>query len=124
MPGMSTLSLPLDVVTSALEQELRLREFEIELLKETANAVSSQLQLDNVLQLIAERARTLVQAETLLIPILNEDCSEYTYKAGCGKNADEIVGTTLPRDYGICGWVWENRRPWWRGIAFGPWPTP
>jgi diguanylate cyclase len=102
--------------TSALEQELRLREFEIELLKETAAAVSSQLQLDNVLQLIAERARTLIQAETLLIPILNEDCSEYTYKAGCGKNADEIVGTTLPRDYGICGWVWENRRPWWRGM--------
>jgi len=102
--------------TNSLEQELRLREFEIELLKETADAVSSQLQLDNVLQLIAERARTLVEAETLLIPILNEDCSEYTYKAGCGKNADEIVGTTLPRDYGICGWVWENRRPWWRGM--------
>ena len=68
------------------------------------------------LQLIAERARTLIQAETLLIPILSPDLSEYTYRAGCGKNAEEIVGTTLPRDYGICGWVWENRRPWWRGV--------
>ena len=116
MPGMTPRPLPMATDTSSLEQELRLREFEIELLKETADAVSSQLQLDNVLQLIAERARTLVEAETLLIPILNDDCSEYTYKAGCGKNADEIVGTTLPRDYGICGWVWENRRPWWRGM--------
>lgn len=113
---MSTNSLHRTQSTSELEQELRLREFEIELLKETANAVSSQLQLDNVLQLIAERARTLIQSETLLIPILNEDCTEYTYKAGCGKNAEEIVGTTLPRDYGICGWVWEHRRPWWRGM--------
>jgi diguanylate cyclase len=114
--GMILHPLPMARDTNSLEQELRLREFEIELLKETANAVTSQLQLDNVLQLIAERARTLIQAETLLIPILNEDCSEYTYKAGCGKNADEIIGTTLPRDYGICGWVWENRRPWWRGM--------
>lgn len=113
--GMTLHPQPIARDTSDLEQELRLREFEIELLKETANAVSSQLHLDSVLQLIAERARTLVQAETLLIPILNEDCSAYTYKAGCGKNADEIVGTTLPRDYGICGWVWENRRAWWRG---------
>lgn len=116
MSGMNSRPQAMARDTSALEQELRLREFEIELLKETAAAVSSQLQLDNVLQLIAERARTLIQAETLLIPILNADCSEYTYKAGCGKNADEIVGTTLPRDYGICGWVWENRRPWWRGM--------
>ena len=113
---MSKSPVPLELDFDALERELRLREFEIELLKETADAVSSQLRLESVLQLIAERARTLVQAETLLIPILSEDLSEYTYRAGCGKNAEEIVGTTLPRDYGICGWVWENRRPWWRGV--------
>jgi len=99
---------------NTLEEQLRLREFEIELLKEIADAVGSQLHFDSVLQLIAERARTLVQADTLLIPILTEN-STYTYKAGCGEHADEIVGTSLPSNYGLCGWVLSHHRPWWRG---------
>ena len=99
-----------------LESELRDREFEIALLKETAEAVSSELDLEKVLQLVADHARRLILAETLLIPILNEDSTEYTYRAGCGKNADEIVGESLPLEFGVCGWVWRNRRPWWHGV--------
>ncbi len=99
-----------------LEQALSDREHELELLKETANAVGGQLDLDTVLQLIADRARRLIQAETLLIPILDENCREYTYRAGAGKNAEEIIGESLPLNYGVCGWVWRHRRPWWRGM--------
>jgi len=99
-----------------LESELRDREFEIALLKETAEAVSSELDLEKVLQLVADHARKLILAETVLIPILNEDSTEYTYRAGCGKNADEIVGESLPLQFGVCGWVWRHRRPWWHGV--------
>ncbi|HEB99749.1 MAG TPA: EAL domain-containing protein [Thiotrichales bacterium] len=101
---------------AALEQELEQREYEIELLKETATAVSSELNLDRVFQLIADRALKLIDAETLLIPILNPECDEYTYRAGAGRDVDEIVGETLPLDFGVCGWVWRNRRAWWRGV--------
>ncbi|MGE5240640.1 MAG: diguanylate cyclase domain-containing protein [Bacteroidota bacterium] len=99
-----------------LESELRDREFEIALLKETAEAVSSELDLEKVLQLVADHARKLILAETVLIPILNEDSTEYTYRAGCGRNAGEIVGQSLPLEYGVCGWVWRHRRPWWHGV--------
>lgn len=99
-----------------LESELRDREIEIALLKETAEAVSSELDLEKVLQLVADHARKLILAETVLIPILNEDSTEYTYRAGCGKNADEIVGQSLPLEFGVCGWVWRHRRPWWHGV--------
>ncbi len=99
-----------------LESELRNRESEIALLKETSDAVGSELQFDKLLALVAERAQKLMRAETLLIPILNNECGEYTYRAGCGKNADEVVGESLPLDYGICGWVWKHKRPWWRGM--------
>lgn len=105
-----------DEHTQYLEDELRKREAEITLLKETAEAISSQLDLDTVFQIVADRARELIQAETLLIPVLDEECQEYTYKAGCGKNAEEIVGESLPIDYGICGWVWRTKRAWWRGV--------
>jgi len=99
-----------------LESALRDREFEIALLKETAEAVSGELDLEKVLRLVADHARKLILAETVLIPILNEDNTEYTYRAGCGKNAEEIVGESLPLEFGVCGWVWRHRRPWWHGV--------
>ena len=99
-----------------MEQELRLREREIELLKETVSAINSQLDLGTVFDLVAERARELINAETLLIPVLDTDCQHYTYRAGSGSNAAEIVGESLPLDYGVCGWVWRHKRPWWRGV--------
>lgn len=99
-----------------LEQQLELREREIELLKETALALGSQLDLDMLLQLVADRARELIAAETVLIPILNADNRSYTYRAGSGRNVQEIVGQTLALELGVCGWVWRNRRPWWQGV--------
>ncbi|GMR17756.1 MAG: hypothetical protein BMS9Abin33_0149 [Gammaproteobacteria bacterium] len=99
-----------------VQTELREREREIALLKEIADAVSSQLKLDKVFEMVAERARSLIDSETLLIPLLDQDCEQYTYRAGCGKNADEIIGESLPLDFGVCGWVWKHKRPWWRGV--------
>ena len=89
---------------------------ELDLLKETADAVSSQLDLDRLFQLVAERARELIQAETVLIPVVDSDCEHYTYRAGCGRNAAEILNETLSLEFGICGWVWRNNRPWWYGV--------
>lgn len=105
-----------DQQIAALEHELRQRERDIALLKETALAVGSELDLDTVLKLVAERARELIDAETVLIPTLSEHCDVYTYSGGAGANADEIVGESLPLDFGVCGWVWKHRRPWWRGV--------
>ena len=99
-----------------LEQQLKGREVELNILKETSDAAAHQLNLDKLLQLVAERARKLIGAETVLIPVLDRDCNEYTYRAGCGKTADEIVGETLPLEMGICGWVWRHNKPWWRGV--------
>lgn len=99
-----------------LESELRDREIEVSLLKETADAISGELDQQKVFQLAVERARNLIMAETVLLPILDVNGTEYTYRAGCGKNADEIVGQSLPLDLGVCGWVWRHKRPWWHGV--------
>ncbi|MDP2708020.1 MAG: GAF domain-containing protein, partial [Burkholderiales bacterium] len=99
-----------------LESQLRDREFEIAMLKETADAVSGELDLEKVFQLVADHARKLILAETVLVPVVNENLSHYTYRAGCGKNADEIVGQSLPLEVGICGWVSRHKRPWWHGV--------
>jgi len=101
---------------AALEARLRQREHEIALLRETAFAIGSELDLDKVFALIVDRARELIGAETVLLPLLNRDCDEYTYRAGSGANVGEIVGESLPLDFGVCGWVWKHKRPWWRGV--------
>ena len=99
-----------------LEKQLHDREAEIELLKTTFSEIGGELDIEKVFQIVAERARELLMAETLLIPILDEDCEVYTYRGGAGKNATEIVGESLPYNTGICGWVWKHKRAWWRGV--------
>lgn len=99
-----------------LNQSLRDKEVEIELLQKTFTEIGSELDLDKVFQIVSERARSLVGAETLLVPILDENCETYTYRGGSGRNADEIVGEALPLEFGVCGWVWKHKRPWWRGV--------
>ena len=101
---------------SDLHESLLHREAEIDLLQRTFTEIGSELDLDRVFRIVAERARELVKAETLLIPILDQSCETYTYQAGAGENADEIIGQTLPLELGICGWVWQHKKAWWRGV--------
>ncbi len=99
-----------------LRETLLHREAEIALLQQTFLEIGSELNLDKLFQIVAERGRELVKAETLLIPIVDENCETYTYQAGAGDTADEIVGETLPLDFGVCGWVWRHKKAWWRGV--------
>ena len=99
-----------------LKQHLKDREAEIQLLQKTFSAVGNELDLEKVFQIVAEHARELIQAETLLIPIIDPDIQTYTYRGGSGVNAAEIVGESLPVDFGVCGWVWKHKRAWWRGV--------
>ena len=101
---------------SDLRESLQHREAEIDLLQRTFTEIGSELDLGNLFQIVAERARELVKAETLLIPILDQNCETYTYRAGAGTDIDEIVGESLPLDYGVCGWVWKHKKAWWRGM--------
>jgi diguanylate cyclase (GGDEF)-like protein len=99
-----------------IKESLLNREAEIELLQLTFNEIGSQLDLDQVFKIAAERARELVNAETLLIPVINFENDTYTYRAGSGANVEEIVGESLPLNMGICGWVFRHNKPWWRGV--------
>ncbi|NOR43485.1 MAG: diguanylate cyclase, partial [Gammaproteobacteria bacterium] len=100
----------------SLNDSLLAKETEIELLQQTFTEIGSELNLDKVFQIVADRARELIDAETLLIPLLDSNNTTYTYRGGAGENVKEIVGESLPLEYGICGWVWKHKRPWWQGM--------
>ncbi len=99
-----------------LNRSLQQKETEIGLLQQTFTEIGSELDLNKVFQIVSERALELINAETILIPLLDDNCETYTYRGGSGKNADEIVGESLPLEYGVCGWVWKQKKPWWRGM--------
>jgi len=99
-----------------IKEELQNREAEIELLQQSLTDIASELDLEKVYQTVAQQALELIQAETVLISILDENCTTYTYRGAAGKNADEVLGETLPLEFGVCGWVWEHKKPWWAGV--------
>lgn len=106
----------LDTDVIKLREEIYNRDMQIALFKEVVTAVRERSDLENIFQTVAVFAQGLINAETVLIPVLDDNCSSYTYRAGCGKHASEIVGESLDLNLGICGWVWKHQRPWWRGV--------
>jgi diguanylate cyclase (GGDEF)-like protein/PAS domain S-box-containing protein len=99
-----------------LEEELYRRDQQIALFKEVVAAVSERSSLDDIFAMAATFAQGMIKAETVLIPLLDPGSASYTYRAGCGVNAAEIVGESLDISQGICGWVWKHQRPWWHGM--------
>ncbi len=99
-----------------LSRSLHEKETEIELLQQTFTEVGSELDLEKIFQIVSERALELIDAETILIPLLDSNCETYTYRGGAGKNISEIVGESLPIALGVCGWVWKHKKPWWYGM--------
>jgi signal transduction histidine kinase len=84
---------------------------ELAILKEVSNAIVSELDLSRVLVLVADKAREIIAADTVLVPMLSDDRREYRYVAASGKNADEILNTRLPIHVGMCGWVLTHETP-------------
>ncbi len=98
-----------------VEEQLRQRERELDMLKEITRLVNGGQNLDDVFSQVTETARALLNAETASIPILSSDHSHYIYRAAAGKDAQELLDAELPVSVGLCGWVLRNQRPWWRG---------
>ncbi len=99
-----------------LSLSLQEKETEIELLQKTFAEIGNELDLDKIFQVVSARARALIQAETVLIPLLDANHETYTYRGGSGVNAEEIIGESLPLEFGICGWVWKHKKAWWQGV--------
>lgn len=94
-----------------LEQELAQRERELLIISQTVRTISQELELNRVLPIIAEQARELIQAGTLVVPIIDRSGEHYTYLAASGENAELIIGQSFPIRIGMCGWVLTHQQP-------------
>jgi len=103
-------------LTESLQLKLQQRETELGMLQEITDLIGGEHHLQTVLDRVANCARSLVDAETVTIPILSGSQTTYVYRAAAGLNAEELQDAELPIDIGICGWVLRNHKAWWRGI--------
>lgn len=84
---------------------------QLSLLTEISNAIVSELDLARVLDLVAEKTLSMVDAESVMIPMINEARDEYHYVAAAGENAETVLDNGFPIDVGMCGWVLTHERP-------------
>jgi len=89
---------------------------EMELLLALGEHVATELDIDVLLQLVADSARQVIDAETLVVPIIDQGKNNYNYRSAAGKNAELIRNQSFPLQTGMCGWVLSNERPLLFGI--------
>lgn len=95
----------------SLQQELKASRYKLSVIKMINDELANEIDLDKLLLLVATKAREIIQAETLAIPILDTILDEYTYKAAAGKNSNAILNQTFPTTVGMCGWVISQKKP-------------
>lgn len=104
-----------------LRKRLHEKEDELALLMRLSRTISTELVLDRTLILVAEMARQVIEAETLVVPLIDEAQQRYCYAAASGYYAEHITGKCFPLNTGMCGWVLTHDRP----LLFGEghdWP--
>ncbi len=80
------------------------------LMLEVSKLIISELDLEKALQLVADKAREIIHAELVLVPMLNEERNRYVYLAAAGQDAERARGVSLAVDLGMCGWVLKHQR--------------
>lgn len=93
-----------------LDQEVLAR------LLELGDRLVSELDADSVLALVADSAREVIQAETLVVPLIDSGKQTFTYVAASGAFSELLRGQTFPIGEGACGWVIKNQRPLLFGV--------
>ncbi len=94
---------------------------EFSLILAVSKLIVSELDLGKVFQLVADKARDLVQAEMLLVPMLNEKRDRYTYKAASGAEVGAVLEANFPITTGMCGWVLQHEQSLLFGEASPCW---
>jgi NtrC-family two-component system sensor histidine kinase KinB len=77
-------------------------------LSETARAITSSLEVGEVLQRITEQTMKSLDVEAASLALIDDGSDELVFRVASGRSANQVVGTRLKKDQGISGWVVQN----------------
>jgi len=97
-----------------LVAEVQRRAMELAALHRAGQAISSTLDLKGVLGLVITEVRNILNTEgasvLLYEPALDGASDELVFAAAAGPGAEGLVGTRLPANVGIAGWVVREKQ--------------
>jgi GAF domain-containing protein len=83
---------------------------QLQILGEIGREMTSTLELENALQSAMRHAQRLLQAEAVVLFLLDEGRDQLVLKASGGSHVS-IKNVAIPLNEGIAGWVTRNRTP-------------
>lgn len=99
------------VANARLYEETRRRVDELALLNEVGRALTSTLDLDEVLNAVMEEAVGVLQGEAGSVLLLDEAHGEFIFSASVGPAADRLNGVRIPSNAGIAGQAMRDGYP-------------
>jgi len=88
-----------------LLQEVQRRVEELTFLNRVGRAVTSSLNLEQILTTVVEETALVLKTEACSILLLDEKSGELVFKAAAGPRSEGVKGLRLPLGQGIAGWV-------------------
>lgn len=100
--------MPTDtLLLSTLERRNR----ELEVLIEIGKALTSTLDLEDVLGLIMDQVSRLLKSQAWSLLMRDEQSGELTFEIAVSPVAERLKGLQLARGQGVAGWVAEHGKP-------------
>lgn len=94
-----------------LLKTLERRNRELEVLIEIGKALTSTLDLENVLTLIMDQVSRLLKTQAWSLLLRDEQSGDLTYEIAVSPAAEDLKGIRVAAGEGIAGWVAENGEP-------------
>ncbi len=101
------LNKKLRIIQGSYAEEANYRE----ILTDIIQAVNSSLELEEVMDTVMEKTKSLFQAEGWSIMLLNEDNTELVFEKVDGKKGSKLESFSIKVGEGIAGWVAKTRQP-------------
>lgn len=96
------------------EEELEALGAEVARLKrlvELATLLNATPSLDDLLVLILDAARELLQAEESTLMLLDESTNELVFEIASGTSAADVAKQRIPAEAGVAGWTLKHGQP-------------
>lgn len=102
--------LAVALANARLQEAAAMRVRELALLNEACLALTSDLDLEQILTTIMLRTSDVIGVETGSLLLVDESSGELVFRISLGGNADHLLSQRIPPGQGIAGWVFQHNR--------------
>jgi two-component system NtrC family sensor kinase len=93
-----------------IADDLAQRARELTALDNASRALTSSLELKQVLATIIWEIQDLLKADRAAVLLRDNNSDDLVFAAAAGENSEKLIGTRLSINYGIAGWVARERQ--------------